>query len=92
MRDRKKIAAIMAAIHEYRVTSHELRVGGEASKLQTPHSLHESRVQSRESRVTGRGENSELRTQNSKLEWRASGRQEIMQMRALWQRRLAGSR
>ncbi|MBT9165676.1 MAG: hypothetical protein DDT25_00331 [Chloroflexi bacterium] len=73
MRDRKKIAAIMAAIDAYLLA-----------------------VGSRQSAVPGAGDY-RLRTIDHRpsLEvsfWRVSGRQEIMQMRALWQRRLVGSR
>lgn len=62
MRDRKKIAAIMAAVANLRAESQESRVVEEDSRLQTP----DSRL----------------------VLWRVSGRQEIMQMRALWQRRI----
>jgi len=79
MRDRKKIAAIMAAIvSQSRVERQESRVKSQ-----------ESRVQSQESGV-GEGD-STLQTPDSRLAvslWRVSGRQEIMQMRALWQRRI----
>jgi hypothetical protein len=47
------------------------------------------RVESQETRV-GEGD-SRIQTQDSRLVmslWRVSGRQEMMQMRALWQRRI----
>ncbi|MCL0073634.1 hypothetical protein M1O17_02305 [Dehalococcoidia bacterium] len=62
MRDRKKIAAIMAAI----VSAEGAKVGGRVGEPPAPPP------------VSAEGANL----------WRVSGRQEIMQMRALWQRRI----